>query len=207
MTVLFNYVLPILAGIAILAMIFFIWRAFSARSQATHQAYNVGRQEALKSSRVNLVRAVFALMFALILLGAIGISPTISNTLPVSTATPQSETPPPTKMATVAPTETEIPPTFEPSPTSPKPTSTNTPMPTNTSTPEPTTATVNSGVGVWLRVEPGVDTDQLEWLLDGTVVTLLDNQRVIDELVWQQVQTESGVTGWVAADFIVVDES
>ncbi len=207
MAVLFNYVLPILAGIAILAMFFFIFRAFTARSRASHQAYNVGRQEARKSSRVNLVRAAFALMIALILLGAIGISPAINRNLPASTITPSAETPQPSPMATVSPTETEIPATVEPSPTSPLPTPTSTPLPTATSTPAPSTATVSSGVGVWLRDAPGVDSEQIEWLLDGTVVIMLDGQQPIDDLVWQQVQTESGVTGWVAFDFIVIEES
>ena len=206
MAVLFNFVLPIFAGFAILAMFFFIWRAFTARSSASHQAYNVGRQDAIKSSRVNLVRAVFSLMFALILLGAIGISPNIIESLPISTATPPVETVLPTPRSTTSPTETQIPATVGPSATSPLPTPTSTPQPTITSTPAPLTATVSSGVGVWLRGEPSVDAEQLEWLLDGTVLIVLAGQQTAEDLDWRQVQTENGATGWVAAEFIVIDE-
>jgi hypothetical protein len=204
--VLFNFVLPILAGLAILVMFIFIGRALSARSSASHQAYSVGRQDALKSSRVNLVRAVFALMFALIIIGAISISPSLSPILPVFTATPVVETPPPTTEVAASPTSTLVPATIEPSTATPFSTPTNTPLPTATSTLAPLTATVSSGVGVWLRAEPGVDTEQLEWLLDGTLVVVLDARQIIDDLDWQQVQTENGVSGWVAADFLVINE-
>lgn len=206
MTVLFNIVLPVLAGIAVLAMFFFILRAFSARSRAAHQAYNVGKQDSLKLARVNLVRAVFALVIALIILGAIGVNPLVTRNLPTATAAPVLETPKSTLEATIPPTTTELPATAEPSPTLPEPTQTSTPLPTVTSTPEPLTATVSSGVGVYLRAEPGVDTEQIEWLLEGTVLRVLDGQQTIDDLIWQQVQTEDGAIGWVAADFIVIKE-
>lgn len=206
MAVLFNFVLPIVAAITLLVMFIFIWRALTARSGAAHQAYNVGRQDALKSARVNLVRAVFALLFALIIIGAITISPGFSSILPVSTTTPVIETPPPTREITVTPTITQAPATIEPTPTTPPSPPTNTPLPTATNTPAPVTATVSSGVGVWLRAEPGVETEQLEWLLDGTVVIVLDGRQTIEDLEWQKVQTGNGVSGWVASDFIVINE-
>ncbi|MDX1414590.1 MAG: SH3 domain-containing protein [Candidatus Promineifilaceae bacterium] len=206
MAVVFNIILPVLAGIAILAMFYFIGRAFAARSKASHQAYNVGKQEALKSSRVNLVRAVFALIIGLIILGAVGIRPVVNQSLPSATATPVVETPELTVEATLPPTATEATATLQPSPTLPEPTATNTPLPTLTSTPEPLTATVSSGVGVYLRVEPSVDAEQLEWLLEGTELIVLDGRQTIDDLLWQQVQSESGLVGWVASDFIVVNE-
>ncbi len=79
-------------------------------------------------------------------------------------------------------------------------------MPTATNTPEPLTATVASEVGVWLRSGPGVESEQLEWLFDGTILLVLPGRESADDLEWQQVQTESGVTGWVAADFLVVNQ-
>lgn len=206
MAVVFNLVLPILAGIAILVMFYFILRAFGARSKASHQAYNVGKQEAIKSSRVNLVRAAIALIFALIILGAIGIRSSFPLRSPAVTATSAAPTPRPTIAATIAPTATERIITVEPSPTIPLPTATATPLPTATNTPAPLTATVNSGVGVWLRSTPGVETEQLEWLLDGTLVTILEGRENVDDLEWVQVQTESGAVGWVAADFIVINQ-
>jgi len=78
--------------------------------------------------------------------------------------------------------------------------------PTNTPEPVVDTAVVSSGVGVWLRSAPSTSGEQLEWLLDGTILTLLEGQQTADELLWQQVQTASGITGWVAADFIIVSE-
>ncbi len=206
MAVIFNIVLPILAGLAILAMFFFIWRAFNARSEASYQAYNVGRQEALKSSRVNLIRAAFALIIALIFVLTIVIIPNLRSAPAQPIETPFVETPQPTSEVTVEPTELPATNTLEPSPTVPLPTATNVPLPTETNTPAPQTATVSSGVGVWLRAAPGVETEQLEWLLDGTIVIVLNGVQTVDDLVWQQVQTENGVTGWVASEFIVLNE-
>ena len=72
--------------------------------------------------------------------------------------------------------------------------------------PTPQTATVSSGVGVWLRGAPSTTGEQLEWLLDGTLVTLLPGQQTADDLLWQQVRTEAGVEGWVARDFLAISE-
>jgi hypothetical protein len=46
----------------------------------------------------------------------------------------------------------------------------------------------------------------LEWLLEGTVLIVLPGQQTAEDLLWQQVQTEEGLIGWVAADFIVINE-
>jgi hypothetical protein len=45
----------------------------------------------------------------------------------------------------------------------------------------------------------------LEWLLDGTVVALLEGQQTVENLVWQQVRTEAGLEGWVARDYLVTE--
>ena len=137
MAVIFNVVLPILAGVSILAMFYFIWRAFSGRYKAARQPYNVGRQEARQLAQVNLVRAVFALIMALIFLGVIGVSSQLAESLPAATATPVQRTRPPTSEATTVPTATKTTVTSEPSPTSPPPTSSATPLSTATNTPEP----------------------------------------------------------------------
>ncbi len=68
--------------------------------------------------------------------------------------------------------------------------------------PTPQTATVSSGVGVWLRGAPSTTGEQLEWLLDGTTRHPLPGQETADDLLWQQVRTEAGVEGWVARDFL-----
>ena len=65
---------------------------------------------------------------------------------------------------------------------------------------------VNSGVGVWLRAIPSVDGEQLEWVLDGTVLILLDQVENTAEFSWQYVQTPAGNVGWVAASFIELNQ-
>jgi hypothetical protein len=57
-----------------------------------------------------------------------------------------------------------------------------------------------------LRDLPGTESEQLEWLLEGTILTVLSGQETANDLLWQQVQTEDGLIGWVASDFIVIDE-
>ncbi len=208
MAVIFNIILPILAGLCILAMFIFIWRAFNARYKSSRQAYDVGRQEAHKAAKVNILRAAFSLLLALIFLAVIGVSPRIAAQLaPVPTATALPATKSPLPAATLVPTATKGSSTSVPSPTSPRPTETSTPLPTITNTPQPLTAAVSSGVGVWLRDLPGTETEQLEWLLEGTILIVLPGQETVDDLLWQQVQTEDGLIGWVASDFIVIGES
>ncbi|MCA9925092.1 MAG: SH3 domain-containing protein, partial [Anaerolineales bacterium] len=80
--------------------------------------------------------------------------------------------------------------------------STQPPVPLPTATPVVETAVVTSGVGVWLRSVPGVDGEQVEWLLANTQVVLLAGQATADEFEWQEVQAPSGNVGWVAVPFI-----
>ena len=207
MAVILNIVLPILAGLCILAMLYFLLRALRSRRKYSSQPYNVGQQEERRAGKVNVIRAIFFLLLALIFLAVIGIGPRLQQLAPAPTTTPQlQETIPPSRIATLVPTATVAVSTSEPSPTSPAPTATTTPLPTITSTPEPLTATVSSGVGVWLRDAPGTETEQLEWLLGGTILVVLPGQETVDDLLWRRVQTAEGLIGWVAADFIVVNE-
>jgi hypothetical protein len=46
----------------------------------------------------------------------------------------------------------------------------------------------------------------LEWLLEGSILIVLPGQETADDLLWQQVQTEDGLIGWVAAEFIAINE-
>lgn len=213
MTAVLNIVFAGLAGVAILAALYYGGRAVMRRGQPTESAYNVGRLEARRSVQIDLIRALASIVLALIFLGAFGLTPRpveplFSPTEPaVLEASPEAPdaTPLPIDLPdpivptlTAPPVETAVPtnpPTDEPSP-----------APTNTPEPASNTAIVSSGVGVWLRATPSTTGEQLEWLLDGTVLTLLDGQETADALLWRQVQTETGLTGWVAADFIVVGE-
>jgi hypothetical protein len=76
------------------------------------------------------------------------------------------------------------------------------PVATDTPTAEPVTATVISEAGVWLRAIPGTEGEQLEWVLEGTTLTLLPGLETADDLEWQQVRTPAGNEGWVAVPFI-----
>ncbi len=219
MTAVLNIVFAVIAGVAILAALYYGGRAVIRRGQSTDSAYNVGRLEARRSVQIDLVRALASIVVALIFLGAFGLTPRpveplISPTEPslVIDAT-EIPTDPPTLAPTDSPTLTPAPPIVtetdpvEPSPVlTAQPTTQPTLEPTNTPAPVVETAVVSSGVGVWLRAAPSTSGEQLEWLLDGTVLTLLDGQETADDLLWQQVQTEAGVIGWVAADFLLTPE-
>lgn len=213
MTAVLNIVVLLLAGVSILFALFFVRQTLQSRRRSLHETYGVGRQEARQSMQINLVRGVVAFIVGLILLGVFGLSPRPvgpAETLPVATEpTPATIPVPDTPTSLSVPTATNTPvvePTLEPSPTPPSPTSTPTSPPTETATPEPQTATVSSGVGVWLRSSPGTDGEQLERVLQGTVLTLLPGQETADGFQWQQVRTPDGQEGWVATDFITYTE-
>ena len=82
MSVVFNIILPILVVLSILAIIYFIARAFAARSRAGSQPYNVGRLVVRQSAQVNLFRALVALLFALFFLALIAIGPASCGSYP-----------------------------------------------------------------------------------------------------------------------------
>lgn len=206
MAFIFNIVLPILAGISIIAVIVFLLRAISARSKVSHEAYGVGQVETRQKAQANLLGALIALIFALIFLAFTFVGPRLVASLPEQTPTPQPTavpaTIPPTETASITPVPTEP----QATPTSPIPTATSTALPTETPTPTPLTATVSSGVGIYLRSEPGTSSTELEYLEDGTILFVLEGQQTVDDLQWQQVRTDTGQVGWVAMDFISLNQ-
>lgn len=218
MTAVLNFLILILAGAAAVAGIYFLIQAFSRRSAETRASYNVARQRAQHDRQVDLVRAIFSFIVALILLGVFGFSPRPLAPAPTVTPLPgaaATETPAVLPTDTVgAPTATLPPalpsptptvassPTVMSSPTTEPPTA----VPTTPPTPAPRTATVSSGVGVWLRAEPNTTAEQLEWLLDGTILTVLPETATGENLAWQQVQTAEGLVGWVAVPFITFND-
>jgi hypothetical protein len=204
-TTVLNIVLLLLAGLSILGALYFLAKGLGARSRITRQAYSVGQVEARRTSLLNWVRAGFLFLAALIFLGIFAVRPLLSGREPDAVPTPTllPATPPPdaTAAATV-PATTQSPAQASPTVLPASPTAQTTVAPTVAPTPQ--TATVSSGVGVWLRGAPSTTGEQLEWLLDGTLVTLLPGQQTADDLLWQQVRTEAGVEGWVARDFLAV---
>lgn len=206
MAVLFNIALPILAVLSIVAGFYFLLRAVTARSKASQQAYDVGRVETRQKAQVNLVRAFVAFVFAVVLLAVIFTGPRVMATMPQPTPTPLPTAVSPTTAPTKTATHTPVPTLSKATATSPVPTATSTAFPTETPTAQPLTATVTSGVGVYLRGEAGTETAELEYLPDGTVLFVMEGQQIADELQWQQVQTDTGLVGWVASEFITINE-
>lgn len=205
MTTVLNIVLLSLAGLSVVGALYFLAKGLGARSHINRQAYSVGQVEARRTSLLNWVRAGFFFLVALIFLGIFAVRPLLSGREPVAVPTPTVPvaTPAPdvTPLATAPPTSegpAQASPTVLPASPTPQATAAATVAPT------PQTATVSSGVGVWLRGAPSTTGEQLEWLLDGTLVTLLPGQQTADDLLWQQVRTEAGVEGWVARDFLAV---
>jgi len=204
-TTVLNIALLSLAGLSFLAAAYFVLKGLGARSSIHRQAYTVGQVEARRTSQINWIRAVFLFMAGLIFLGVFAVRPLLSEraaaplppqpspTAPLSQPTAIVTQPAPTAAALPSPTTL---------PASPTPEATSAP----TATVAPQTATVSSGVGVWLRGAPSTTGEQIEWLLDGTVLTLMPGQQTADDLVWQQVRTETGVEGWVARDFLTLNE-
>lgn len=209
-----------LAAVSILFTFYFAWKAFRAYSQTSYESYGVGQQRARVDAQVNVAWCIVLLIISLILLGVSGLSfgPAEAEPLPLITETPSptdtiipepttavSPIVTPTTTPTVGPlatielsetataTTVAAPPTFTPAPV----------VPTDTPTAVPATAVVSSGVGVWLRAEPSTSGQQLEWLLDGEVITLLAGLQQADGFEWQQVLTSEGIEGWVATEFIV----
>jgi hypothetical protein len=199
-----NIILLTLAGLSILVALIFVGKGLSTRNDANRQKYSVGQTEARRQTRIQWIRALFFLLVGLIFLAVFAIRPLVP--LPGGGSAVSAVTPTPDDTPEVEATATDPPPTASPSPTIEPQTPTPEPTPVPTETPAPQTAVVSSGVGVWLRGSPSTAGQQLEWLLDGTVVTMLPEQQTADDLVWQQVRVEDGTVGWVARDFLVIGE-
>ncbi len=206
MTTVLNIVLLSLAALAALGALAFLFRGLGARSRINRQAYSVGQVEARRTTALNWIRAGFLAVAALVFFGIFlarplltgrAADPTSAPTQPVATQ-PVATQPVATTAPETTPLATESSPTVLPASPTPEATA------AATATTPVQTATVSSGVGVWLRGAPSTTGEQLEWLLDGTVVTLLPGQQTADDLLWQQVRTEAGVEGWVARDFLTV---
>ena len=209
------FIIPLLLIFAIIASGLFLIRAWNNRSESLQAPYNVGRQEASVAMQINVVRALFVIVIGTILLAVLLLSRTLR---PLAAEEPLLEAQPsPTIVATAVPVIQLEEPTAQPTqaiPPSPTAveiddtaTATVRPSPTPTVVSRQETAVVSSGVGVWLRASPSLESEQLEWLLEGTTLILLDGSAEADSFTWQQVQAPSGEAGWVATEFIVLPES
>lgn len=213
MTAVFNYIILAFMVISIVAALYFVGRGLRARSLSTKETYGVGQVEAARSMKIDIARGIAFVFLGLILLGVYGLS---------SRPTEAIGEPTPLPPTTVLDTSTDVPDTAVPSLTAtpfiPTPVSATiapTEMPTIEPSPEPTeepataapvTAVVTSEVGVWLRGTPSTTGEQLEWVLNGTILTVLPGQQTADDFQWQQVRAPGGREGWVAVDFIQIND-
>ncbi len=213
--VLINLLLPLLAIVTLLAAFFYLLKALAQRQRINRQVYSVAQVETRRAMKIGFLRAIVValvaamLLFAWGVLRAIGTWPLLPEPTPTLTLLPtSSSTPTVAPDVTPAPIETISLPltpaaaeTAVATPTATA-TATATATPTITPTPQPATAVVSSGVGVWLRAAPSTDGEQLEWLLDDTILTLLPGYETGSDFDWQQVRAPSGKEGWVAVPFI-----
>ncbi len=103
--------------------------------------------------------------------------------------TPAEPTPEPTATAT---------PTVTPSPTpTPKPTLTPTPIE------DPTGTIATGGSTLWVRGTPGGANIAL--VRDGDIVIVRGGSANRDGVIWQQIMTVDGVTGWIQLEFLQTD--
>jgi len=212
-TAVLNLVILALMGLSVLVALFFIIRGVRTRSQSSREAYGVGQQDARRSMQIDIVRGVSLVFVSLILLGVYSLSArsaasTVEPTfMPTDTAATSPATIP---VSSPTATQTSSQPTVTPTkpPTVQTATATASPIPEPTEEPTPTarTATVISEVGVWVRGAPNADSEQLVWALGGTILTVLPEQETADDFTWQQVRTPGGIEGWVAADYIEINE-
>jgi hypothetical protein len=219
MTAVLNIVLPILAIVCFLVVFIFAVRGLRARARSTHQAYGVGQQELRQEMLVNFLRSFVALILGLVFLGLFSLAPrSTAGTEPdLPTSVTPEALPSPTSSVVLTPTATIAIPTVEPTPQLPLPTATATvsltatveltaTLPVSPTTSGLPTATVSSGVGVYLRAEASTTAEQLGYLVDGTVVTLLPGRQTAEAFEWAQVRTAEGLEGWVVLEFLVVNQ-
>lgn len=97
-----------------------------------------------------------------------------------------------------------VPPTFTPTPT-PDP---NAPQPTPTPFVRRGVIEGTGGSGAYLREGPGTNTETVEILDDGAIVTLLDGENPTEAngYTWIKVRTIAGAEGWVANLFLTVSD-
>lgn len=212
MAAVFSIALPVIAIACFVIALLFGLRAFQSRSQRQSNPYGVGRQEARLSMRLDLLRALAALLVGVIMLAILlfievgtadGNEPPLVDAPPAATNTtvaPSADSP--TATATLVMAVTATPDSVEPTATAPPATNTPSPTATATATPEPATAVVSSGVGVWLRADPDPEAEQIEWVLQGTELALRDGLEEGELYDWQEVTTPAGNSGWVATEFI-----
>jgi hypothetical protein len=181
------------AVIAGLGALIFFWQTQEAMRGSRRALFDTERQVYLDRMRRARMTA-FGLIVLTVFLFLVDVGGSaIANPPPTPTATP-SPTPIPTATSPIptiapAPTDTLVP-TLEPSPTG-----------------TPQTATVTGAGTIGLRLRDAPNGNLIDYLPDGTVLTLLSDPRVTtdDGIEWQKVIDPQGRQGWVAVLYITVN--
>jgi len=211
---LFNIILIIVATFFLLAAVFFVLRGLRARESQSGSAYGVARQESRHVMLVSFTRGAVLFLVALIIFAIYGLLPREENLQTEDTSIPED-----TASPTITISDTRVPPT---SPGQIGATQTATlqatdlPVLEDTKVPDPTpvptsanlstTAVVSSFNGLWLRSEPDPEGDQIELILDETVLIILRETEPSNQMEWQFVRSPSGNEGWVFKQFIIFQQ-
>lgn len=157
-----------------------------------------------------MIRLFFFALFAVSLAACqSGPAPSASTAAPTRAAAVATNTAPPPATATLPPT---VVPTNTPPTAAPTVVETPTPAPTEvapTATPSPSPATrevyVNADDGLNLRSDPSATATLLRTLANGTRLTAIGAANPPDArgVAWQNVRTDDGQSGWVAAQFLI----
>jgi hypothetical protein len=182
------------AVVAFFGALVFFWQTREAQRSVRRALFDTERQVHLDRIRRGRLSALgLAALAVVLLLVDLGGS-AIAN-------------PPPTPTSTLTPTPTSPPPTIGPSPTPTlPPTPTPTPQPPSP-TPQPQTATVTGAGSLGLRLRDAPNGNLIDYLPDGTVVTLLpdDPVRTDDGIEWRRVIDPQGREGWVAVQYLTIN--
>jgi hypothetical protein len=131
-------------------------------------------------------------------------TPTLEGAEPLTGTVAAVDTPTPTATGTPTPVSTNTPtptPTTTPTAT-PTSTPTNTPTPTLTPTPiaGETAILDTDGANVWLYRSPGGQ--QIQLVSHGDTVILGQRRANQAGVLWREVRTVDGVTGWLRAEYV-----
>lgn len=185
-------------GLAVAALLAAM-AAYRGIRRGSARFYSLERESILRRAGFTLIAAVFLFLAAIALL--------IYNQQQITTAleTPEEVTAEPGE-PTLTPTVfvENVPPTFTPTPTLDP----NAPQPTPTPFIRRGVIEGTGGSGAYLRDAAGTNSNTIEILDDGAIVTLVDGEDPVDAdgFVWVKVRTIAGDEGWVADLYLAVSD-
>lgn len=181
------------AVVALFGAAIILWQTREAQRASRRALFDTERQVHLDRIRRGRLGALGLIVLAAILFVVDVGGSAIAN-------------PPPTPTPTLTPTPTSPPPTIGPSPTPTlPPTATPTEAPPSP-TSQPQTATVTGAGSIGLRLRDAPNGNLIDYLPDGTIVTLLEEtDRTDDGIDWRKVIDPQGREGWVAILYLAIN--